>query len=82
DQTAFAIEDAANGRGVALAPRAFVAADLASGRLAAPFADGYLPTDAAYRIITRRGTLREEARVFVAWLKAEAARDALADDEL
>ena len=82
DQTAFAIEDAANGRGVALAPRAFVAADLASGRLAAPFADGYLATDMAYRVVTRRGTLREEARVFVAWLKAEAAREGLLDDEL
>lgn len=40
DQTAFAIEDAARGRGLALAPRAFVAEDLASGRLVAPFADG------------------------------------------
>lgn len=82
DQTAFAIEDAANGRGIALAPRAFVVADLASGRLAAPFADGYLPTDTAYRVVTRRGTLREEARVFVAWLKTEAARDTVGDDEL
>ena len=33
------------GRGVALAPRAFVAADLASGRLVTPFADGYLATE-------------------------------------
>jgi len=82
DQTAFAIEDAANGRGVALAPRAFVMGDLASGRLVAPFADGYLGTDMAYRVVTRRGTLREEARAFVAWLRAEAARDAVVEDEL
>ena len=82
DQTAFAIEDAVHGRGVALAPRAFVAADLASGRLAAPFADGYLATDNAYRLITRRGALRPEAQAFVAWLRAEAAADAVVKDEL
>ena len=75
DQTAFAIEDAANGRGVALAPRAFVAADLASGRLVTPFADGYLPTDMAYHVLTRRNGGREEARTFVAWLRREATAD-------
>lgn len=82
DQTAFAIEDAVHGRGVALAPKAFVAADLASGRLAAPFADGYLATDMAYRMVTRRGVLRPEAQAFVAWLRAEAAADAVVTDEL
>ncbi|WGM31937.1 transcriptional regulator GcvA [Brevundimonas sp. NIBR11] len=82
DQTAFAIEDAANGRGVALAPRAFVAADLASGRLVAPFADGYLPTDMAYHVLTRRNGGREEARTFVAWLRGEADADDGVVDEL
>ena len=82
DQTAFAIEDAANGRGVALAPRAFVAADLASGRLVAPFADGYLPTDLAYHVVTRRNGGREEARTFVAWLHRESVADDGAVDEL
>lgn len=82
DQTAFAIEDAANGRGVALAPRAFVAADLASGRLVAPFADGYLPTDMAYHVLTRRNGGREEARTFVAWLRREANADDGVVDEL
>nr|WP_314524871.1 LysR substrate-binding domain-containing protein [uncultured Brevundimonas sp.] len=82
DQTAFAIEDAARGRGLALAPRAFVAEDLASGRLVAPFADGYLATEMAYRLVTRRGVLRPEAQAFVAWLRSEAQADALVVDEL
>ena len=82
DQTAFAIEDAANGRGVALAPRAFVAADLASGRLVAPFAEGYLATDMAYHVLTRRTGGREEARTFVAWLKRAAEADDGVVDEL
>ena len=82
DQTAFAIEDAANGRGVALAPRAFVAADLASGRLTMPFADGYLATDMAYHVLTRRNGGREEARRFVAWLRQEAETTDGAVDEL
>ncbi len=82
DQTAFAIEDAARGRGLALAPRAFVAEDLASGRLVAPFADGYLATDMAYRLVTRRGSLRPEAQAFVAWLRAEAKAEAVVIDEL
>ena len=82
DQTAFAIEDAANGRGVALAPRAFVAADLASGRLVTPFADGYLAADMAYHVLTRRNGGRDEARTFVAWLRREAEADDGAVDEL
>ncbi|RZJ05207.1 MAG: transcriptional regulator GcvA [Brevundimonas sp.] len=80
--TALAIEDAVHGRGVALAPRAFVSADIAAGRLVAPFADGYLETDMAYRIVTRRGGLREEASVFVAWLRVEAAAETVVADEL
>lgn len=82
DQTALAIEDAANGRGVALAPRAFVAADLASGRLIAPFADGYLATDLTYHVLTRRSGVRDEARVFVAWLRREAEAEDGGVDEL
>ena len=82
DQTAFAIEDAARGRGLALAPRAFVAEDLASGRLVVPFADGYLATDMAYRLVTRRGVLRSEAQAFIGWLRAEARADAVVADEL
>jgi LysR family glycine cleavage system transcriptional activator len=82
DQTALAIEDAAHGRGVALAPRAFVAQDLASGRLIIPFADGYLPTDMAYRVLTRRSHVRPEAQAFLAWLRDEASQAAEVAEEL
>jgi LysR family glycine cleavage system transcriptional activator len=82
DHTAFAIEDAAHGRGVALAPRAFVSADIAAGRLVAPLADGYLATDMAYRMVTRRGSLKPEASAFVRWLRSEAAIEETSADEL
>jgi len=82
DQTAMAIEAAVHGRGVALAPRAFVAADLASGRLVAPFADGYFPTDMAYWALTRRTGLRKETQAFMVWLREEAAETAEPVDEL
>lgn len=82
DQTAMAIEDAAHGRGVALAPRAFVTQDLASNRLVAPFADGYLATDTAYRVLTRRSHVRPEAQAFLDWLRVEAARTVSVTDEL
>lgn len=82
DQAAFAIQDAVNGRGVALAPRAFVTADLEAGRLIAPFADGYLATDFAYRLVSKRGRLKPEAQAFADWIRAEAARDILWAGEL
>lgn len=82
DQTVLALETAAHGRGVALAPHAFVTADLASGRLAAPFPDGLLRTDSAYHVLTRRGAVPEEARRFVRWLTEEALRADVIPDEL
>lgn len=72
DESATAIEMAAFGQGVALAPRAFVAGDLARGRLAAPFADGLLKTSLAYYLVTRKSNLTESVRKFVHWL-ADAA---------
>ena len=45
--------------------------DLASGRLAAPFADGALSTALAYHVLTRRSGVSEPARAFVRWLKDE-----------
>ncbi len=81
DQTALAIEAAAHGQGVALAPYAFVAEDLASGRLAAPFADGALTTPLAYHVLTRRSGVSEPARAFVKWIKEETrAAEQLVDD--
>ncbi len=82
DQTALAIEAAAHSQGVALAPYAFVAEDLASGRLVAPFADGALTTDLAYYVLTKRSGASAPARAFAAWLKHEAqsAAEASIDD--
>ena len=81
DQTALAIEAAAHGQGVALAPYAFVADDLASGRLVAPFADGALSTELAYHVLTRRSGVSEPARAFVRWMKSEIqAAEQQADD--
>ena len=71
DQTALAIEAAAHGQGVALAPYAFVAEDLASGRLVSPFADGAFATEMAYHVLTRRSGVSEPARAFVRWMKEE-----------
>lgn len=82
DQTVMALETAIHGRGVALAPRAFVQDDLASGRLAAPFADGLLKTKSAYHVLTRRGAISDEARRFSAWLMDEAALPLSGEDEL
>ena len=82
DQAALAIEAAAHGQGVALAPYAFVAEDLASGRLVAPFADGALTTEQAYHVLTKRTGASTPARAFAAWLKEEAqnAAEASVDD--
>ncbi|WP_409020878.1 transcriptional regulator GcvA [Brevundimonas vesicularis] len=81
DQTALAIEAAAHGQGVALAPHAFVAEDLALGRLAAPFADGALTTPLAYHVLTRRSGISEPARAFVKWIKEETRNaEQLVDD--
>lgn len=82
DQTALAIDAAIYGRGVTLAPRAFVASDLASGRLMAPFADGYLASDLAYHLLTRRQASRTEARVFTDWIRREAQADSQIVDDL
>lgn len=72
DQTALAVEAAAHGRGLALAPQVFVAADLASKRLIAPIADGLLKSDRSYWTVTRRKSPREEAGAFTNWLASEA----------
>ena len=82
DQTALAIEAAAHGQGVALAPHAFVADDLAAGRLVAPFADGALTTNFAYHVLLKRSGATTAARTFVTWLKdeARAAAEASVDD--
>ena len=76
NQSMLAIEAAATGRGVALAKKAIAAADLASGRLVAPFPDGSTLIDFAYFVVWPRGrTQTIESRTFIKWLKTEAIRD-------
>ncbi|MEO1366077.1 MAG: hypothetical protein AAFX50_02785, partial [Acidobacteriota bacterium] len=50
-----AIEAAATGRGVVLAKRAIAAADIAAGRLIAPFADGSISVDYGYWLVSPKG---------------------------
>jgi LysR family transcriptional regulator, glycine cleavage system transcriptional activator len=74
NQGLLVIEAAAAGRGVALAKRAIAAADLASGRLVAPFADGAQDVSFSYWLVWPKGRhLAPEVRSFIKWLKAEAA---------
>ena len=73
NQSALAIEAAAGGRGVALAKRTIAQADLQSGRLVAPFADGEAPVDFAhYLVLPRDRPISPGARAFADWLKKEA----------
>jgi len=76
NQGVLVIEAAASGRGVALAKRAIASADLATGRLVAPFADGSTDIDFGYWIVWPKGRhLSPDVRAFIKWLKAEASRD-------
>ncbi len=73
NQGLLVIEAAMAGRGVALAKRAIAAADLASGRLVAPFADGAQDVDFSYWLVWPKGRhLAPEVRSFIKWIKAEA----------
>jgi LysR family transcriptional regulator, glycine cleavage system transcriptional activator len=74
NQGILVIEAAAAGRGVALAKRAIAAADLASGRLVAPFADGTTSVAFGYWLVWPKGRhLNPDVRAFIKWLKSEAA---------
>ena len=74
NQSSLAIEAAASGRGVVLAKRAIASSDMASGRLAAPFADGSTSIDFGYWLVWPKGRhLSEDVRAFIKWVKAEAA---------
>lgn len=73
DQSGLLIEAAAAGRGVALAKRSLAQADLASGRLVAPFADGSQMLGFAYYIVMPRDRPASPGtKSFVAWLKKQA----------
>lgn len=73
DQSSLLIEAAAAGRGVALAKRSLAQADLASGRLVAPFADGSQGLGFAYYIVLPRDRpISPGTQAFVDWLKKQA----------
>ncbi len=73
NQAVLVIEAAVSGQGVALAKRAVAAADLAAGRLVAPFADGSTAIDFGYWLVWPKGRhLSSDVRAFVKWVKAEA----------
>jgi LysR family glycine cleavage system transcriptional activator len=66
----------AEGLGAAIAQFAFVADDLAAGRLVAPFPT-YLTKDVAYYLIYAQGRLKNpQARDFRAWLHEETEKSA------
>ena len=67
------IEAAVAGRGVALAKRTLAQADLESGRLTAPFADGSEAVGFAYHVVMPRDRpASTSALAFIAWLKRQA----------
>jgi LysR family glycine cleavage system transcriptional activator len=67
------IEAAIAGKGVALAKRQLAAADIALGRLIAPFSEADTPVSFAYWMVWPRGrTLSPAVRAFMAWLRSEA----------
>ena len=69
-----AIDAAAAGRGLALAPRILVADDIAAGRLVEPFPIA-VPDPFAYWLVhaTRRAA-EPSIRAFARWIKDEALR--------
>ncbi len=82
DRNDIAIEMAAHGRGVALAPRALVAADIAQKRLVAPLADGLIKSALRYFVVTRKSNVPESARKFVRWIVDESNKGDQVSDEL
>ena len=70
-QTSLAIDAAIAGQGVALTNRAFVEADLASGRLCQPFTSG-VSTEQGYFIVAPRSPRHPElVRIMRDWLTAQ-----------
>src|SRR5258708_34252604 len=79
DQT-FMLQAAALGQGIALAPDALVADDLAHGRLV-QLSDSGWPTQSAYYCVTpESGRADRRVALFRTWLLAEAGRAGAASD--
>lgn len=64
------IDAARDGQGVAVIARAFVAADIAAGRLRELYAD---PRRKGYYLVAPEGVLRPPARAFALWARRQAA---------
>ena len=60
---------ARDGQGVAFTARAFVAADIAAGRLIPLFESG---ENDGYFLVTRPGLQRPPVRAFIAWARRQA----------
>jgi DNA-binding transcriptional LysR family regulator len=67
----YMLEAAAAGLGVGLSPWIYVAGDIASGRLAAPY--GFVPTPARFFLLLPAGPPKTAAAAFREWLVEEAA---------
>lgn len=70
------IEAAVAGRGIAIAPEALVADDIASGRLVAPW--GFRDTAAQWVLATPARAAAERSAPLAGWLKAAFARSVVA----
>ena len=76
DQTFMAVQAAMDGLGIALAQRPVVAADIAAGRLVAPF-ELILPSDAGFYVVCPAPTAETpDIATFRSWIATEAAAPA------
>ncbi|WP_396593485.1 transcriptional regulator GcvA [Brevundimonas sp. R86498] len=83
NQSSMLVEAAVAGRGVALALRTLAQADLAAGRLVAPFHDGGAIVAFAYHLVHPKDrSLSPSARAFTDWLKRQAAFHETGMDQL
>lgn len=71
DHFYFALQAAVDGLGIAMGPTPFVAADLASGRLVAPFPERTVPAQGFYVLHAARPSPGPELRAFCDWLESE-----------
>jgi len=80
-QMTLALEAAIAGQGVALGSTALVAADLAKGRLARPFALSVAPRFGVYLVMPKANAQRRHVAAFADWVLAEARGRVASDGE-
>lgn len=71
DTGALVLQAVRAGNGVSVQPRPIVENDLSLGSLVALYKD--VTTDLAYHIVTRPGRVSDQLRVFLSWLRKQAA---------